>query len=483
MTAILQANLKEKNSLVKDWTRGYESQPNEYSYWIDEIEGIIPPELQGTLFRNGAGSLEIKGHKIGHPFDGDGMICAITFNQGRAHFKNRYVRTEGYLKEQAAGKILYRGFGTQKTGGWLANIFDTNFKNAANTNVIYWDDKLWAMWEGGQPHQLVPETLETLGKDDLNGLLESDQPFSAHPKIIDNNFINFGVKGIASQTLTIFELDELGNTLKQHSHSLTGFAFLHDMLVTDNYCIFIQHPFQVRGLPFLLGFKTIEQCFDFNPKQSTKIILVSRHGNHDLEILETESFFGFHHGNAWEKDGKIYLESICSHSFPKKQQAELNLEEIDFNLFPKSELWEFELNLAKKTVTRRNIEERGCEFPSVNPIWIGKEHRYLYMSVCNSPTENGPLQAILKLDKESGEKQLWSAGSRGFPSEPIFVPSPNGIKEDDGWLISLVYDAATHRSYVIILDAQNLNKVIAKLHLEHHIPHGFHGSWTSKVFI
>ncbi len=48
-------NLTEKSFPVKDGARGFESQPNEYSYWIDEIEGVIPRNLQGTLFRNGAG--------------------------------------------------------------------------------------------------------------------------------------------------------------------------------------------------------------------------------------------------------------------------------------------------------------------------------------------------------------------------------------------------------------------------------------------
>ncbi len=483
MTNLLQGNLTEKSTRPKYWARGYESQPNEYNYWIDEIDGVIPSELQGTLFRNGVGLLEINGQKIGHPFDGDGMICAITFNQGRAHFKNRYVRTEGYVKEQEAGKILYRGFGTQKKGGWLANIFDTNFKNAANTNVIYWGGKLWAMWEGGQPHQLDPKTLETIGQDDLNGLLEPNQPFSAHPKIIDNTFINFGVKGVTSQTLTIFELDAQGNKLKEHSHPLKGFAILHDVLVTPNYYIFMQHPFKVEGLPFLLGFKTIEECLNFNPKHPTKIIVVSRHGNYEREILETEAFFGFHHGNAWEKDGKIYLESICDNSFPKKKQAELDFEQVNFDDFPKGQLWQFELNLSEKTVTREKIEERGCDFPSVHPRWVGKEHRYLYTSVGRTPTENGPLQAVMKLDKKSGEKQLWSATSREFPGEPVFVPHPHGVEEDDGWLISMVYDAAKHRSYMIILDAKDISQVLAKLHLKHHVPHGFHGNWTPKVFI
>ena len=477
-------NLTEKSFPVKDGARGFESQPNEYSYWIDEIEGVIPRNLQGTLFRNGAGLFEVNGQKIGHPFDGDGMVCAITFNQGRAHFRNRYVRTEGYVREQEAGKILYRGFGTQKPGGWIANLFDTNFKNTANTNVIYWGGKLWAMWEGGQPHQLIPGTLETIGQDDLDGLLKSNHPFSAHPRIKDNTFINFGVQGgVTSQTLTIFELDDRGNKLKEHSHPLTGFAFLHDMLVTDNYCIFIQPPFQANRLPFLLGFKTIEQCFDFDSQQPTKIIVISRHRNYDMEILETESFFGFHHGNAWEKEGKIYLESICSHSFPKKSQAELNCTQVYFDDLCQGGLWEFELNLAEKTVTRQKILARGCEFPSVHPGWTGKEHRYLYMIVFNSSIKRGPLPAVMKLDKQSGETQRWSAAPTGFPGEPIFVPRPHSDEEDDGWIISMVYDAALHKSYLIILDAKDISKEIAKLYLKHHLPYGLHGNWTAKVFI
>ena len=483
MTNLAANNLTENSYRLEDWARGFECQPNEYTYEIDEIEGIIPNALQGTLFRNGPGLFAVNGQKIGHSFDGDGLVCAITFHQGRAYFRNRYVRTEGYLKEQAAGKILYRGFGTQKPGGWLANIFDTNFKNAANTNVIYWAGKLWAMWEGGLPHQLIPETLETIGQDDLDGFLKSGHPFSAHPRIIDNTFINFGVQGVTSQTLTIFELDSRGNKLKAHSHPLPGFAFLHDMLVTDNYYIFIQHPFQVQGLPFLLGWKTIEACFDFNSQQPTKILLISRQENHNLQILETDSFFGFHHGNAWEKDGKIYLESICSHSFPKKKQAELDFTQVNFDDLYQGQLWQFELDLAEKTVTRTNIIPRGCEFPSVHPRWTGKEHRYLYMNVCHSPTESGPLQAVLKLDKTTGETQVWSAAPSGFPGEPILVPHPHGSEEDDGWIISLVYDGAKHHSYLIILDAKDLSQEVARLYLRHHIPHGFHGTWTPQVFL
>ena len=110
---------KKSNNQTYDlekWKRGYDSQPNEYEYEITELEGKIPPELSGTLFRNGPGLLDIGGSAIYHPFDGDGMISAFSFRNGKAYYRNRFVRTEAYLQEQQAGKILYRGvFGTQKT--------------------------------------------------------------------------------------------------------------------------------------------------------------------------------------------------------------------------------------------------------------------------------------------------------------------------------------------------------------------------------
>jgi all-trans-8'-apo-beta-carotenal 15,15'-oxygenase len=71
----------------EDWQKGYESLRTETSYWIDDIEGEIPSVLEGTLFRNGPGQLDINGQKYGHPFDGDGMVCAIAFKAGKAHFK------------------------------------------------------------------------------------------------------------------------------------------------------------------------------------------------------------------------------------------------------------------------------------------------------------------------------------------------------------------------------------------------------------
>lgn len=76
--------------------KGFESARTEEAYEVTEIVGgPIPKDLKGTLFRNGHAKFDVGGTKIAHPFDGDGMISAFTFNQGKAFFRNRFVRTTG----------------------------------------------------------------------------------------------------------------------------------------------------------------------------------------------------------------------------------------------------------------------------------------------------------------------------------------------------------------------------------------------------
>jgi all-trans-8'-apo-beta-carotenal 15,15'-oxygenase len=477
-----------KSYTQEDWQRGYESQPNEYDYWIDDIEGEIPVDLKGTFFRNGPGLLDINGQKIAHPFDGDGMINAIAINNGRARYRNRYVQTEGYLAEKKARKILYRGvFGTQKPGGWLANIFDLKAKNIANTNIIYWGGKLLALWEGGQPHRLDPKTLETIGLEDLDGLLEGGKAFSAHPRIEKGKdgkndvLINFSVTPGPSSTITIFEFDTKGKLLKKHAHIIPGFAFLHDMAIAPNYCIFFQNPVSLDPLPFMLGFKSAGQCLQFNPKKPTQVILIPRNGG-EMKVLETEPCFVFHHANAWEESGEVFVDSIAYKSFPDVD-ANADFRDVDFDAIPEGQLWRFKMNLQAESVEHQLIESRTCEFPTLHPNRVGQAYRYLYMGAAEAPAGNAPLQAVLKIDWQTGERQIWSAAPRGFAGEPIFVPRPGGAAEDDGWLLVLMYDAANHRSDLVILDARDLTKEpVARLHLKHHVPYGLHGNFTPELF-
>lgn len=473
-----------------DWLRGYESQTEERDYWIDDIEGEIPAELEGTVFRNGPGLLEIGGQSLHHPFDGDGMISAIAIRQGRAYFRNRYVRTEGFLAEQKAGKILYRGvFGTQKPGGWLANIFDLGLKNIANTNILYWGDRLLALWEAAEPHRLDPQTLETFGLDRLDGLLADGDPFSAHPRIDPGSertggqrrLVNFAVKTGPSSRIRLYEFDESGRCVEQQERVIPGFAFLHDFALTPNYAVFFQNPIRFNPLPALLGQRTAGQCLASDRNKSTQILVIPRDPKAPLQTFETESCFVFHHANAFETaDGAIVVDSVCYDEFPMLE-PDRNFKEVDFDSYPRGELFRFTLHPGQPRAERKLLESRTCEFPTQHPRTVGQDARYYYIGAAAAPTGNAPLQSLLKIDLETGDRKLWTVAPRGFIGEPLFVPRPGGIAEDDGWVLSLIYDAARHSSALVILSAQTLEP-LARLNLKQHIPYGLHGCFTPQYF-
>ncbi|MCX5931229.1 MAG: carotenoid oxygenase family protein, partial [Cyanobacteria bacterium] len=155
-----------------DWASAFRNVGSELSAVpLTAASGTIPTELSGSLYRNGPGRLERGGRWVHHPFDGDGMITAVRFEAGVAQLSNRFVRTEGWLAEAAADKVLYRGvFGSQKPGGPLANAFDLRLKNLANTHVVRLGEKLLALWEASSPHSLDPTSLETEGLELLGGV-------------------------------------------------------------------------------------------------------------------------------------------------------------------------------------------------------------------------------------------------------------------------------------------------------------------------
>ena len=58
------------------------------------------------------------------------------------------MATPEFAAEAAAGRVLHRNtFGTQRAGGPLANLGDVKQKNVANTSVLFWAGRLWALWE------------------------------------------------------------------------------------------------------------------------------------------------------------------------------------------------------------------------------------------------------------------------------------------------------------------------------------------------
>ncbi len=476
-----------------DWASAFRNVGVE----LDGVEltaarGAIPPELVGSLYRNGPGRLERGGQWVHHPFDGDGMITALRFGGGKAELRNRFVRTEGWLAEEQAGKVLYRGvFGSQKPGGPLANAFDLRLKNIANTHVVRLGDQLLALWEAAEPHALDPQTLDTRGLSRLDGLLKPGEAFSAHPRFDPGHhgeprMTTFGVKAGPRSTIRLMEFategPQAGQLLADSCHSFKGFAFLHDFAITPNWAVFLQNAVAFNPTGFVLGQKGAAQCLSSKPGEAGHFWLIpraggSQAGRQPLQIPAPEGFV-FHHLNAFEDAAaaELVVDSIFYPDFPTIAPG-VDFRAVDFDTIPAGQLMRCRIDLAAGTARSELLEPRTCEFAMVNPTRVGLEARFAWMAVTEAEQGNAPLQAIEKLDLISGERKLWSAAPRGFVSEPVMVPRPGAGGEDDGWVLCLVWNGARCASDLVILDAASLAE-LAVLELPLAVPHGLHGSWA-----
>ena len=78
----------------------------EHGFEPVDIDGILPENLKGTLYRNGCGIFEQFGRRYDHVFEGDGAISAVRFSNGKAMAAVRLVESAGLLQERAAGRHL-----------------------------------------------------------------------------------------------------------------------------------------------------------------------------------------------------------------------------------------------------------------------------------------------------------------------------------------------------------------------------------------
>ena len=75
---------------------------------LTAVEGEIPRDLDGVYLRNTENPLH-PALKAYHPFDGDGMMHVVGFRDGKAFYRNRFVRTDGFAEENEAGGPLWPG--------------------------------------------------------------------------------------------------------------------------------------------------------------------------------------------------------------------------------------------------------------------------------------------------------------------------------------------------------------------------------------
>jgi carotenoid cleavage dioxygenase-like enzyme len=459
------------------WSTGVTRVGQEFeSTALDVLSGQVPDTLQGTLYRNGPARLQRGDRHVGHWFDGDGAILAVEFNQGQARGQYRFVQTAGYQAEAEAGTLLYGGYGTQASGSLLSR-WRKPPKNAANTSVLALDDRLLALWEGGKPHVLDLDTLDTLGLEDI------DVPtYSAHPKWDHHSgeIFNFGIDYGRQNALNLFVCDSQGTLKRQGQHPLEQISLIHDFVLAGDYLVFFLPPLEIPLLRILFGLTTINDGCRWVPRRGTQILIFDRHSLTLVSRREADPWFQWHYGNGYVNEaGHIVVDVARYPDFTTNQRL---AEIASGHTNTAAEAYLDRLILDPQTANILASEclcDRSCEFPTVAPNQVGHNASAFYLSLHrpNVNTAQDLYGAIGRYDVEQGTLESFDFGDSRYPTEPIYTPNGEG----GGWLLTVVYDGNGDRSEVWIFNAAHLDEPVCRLGLPEVIPLGFHGTFSNTL--
>ena len=466
----------------KAWAKAIAQPATEFPLTpLPILSGKIPEGLRGSLYRNGPARLERSGVRVGHWFDGDGAILAVHFTDAGATGLYRYVQTSGYQAEAAADAFLYPNYGMTAPGK-IWERWGKPVKNAANTSVLALPDKLLALWEGGNPHALDLQTLETKGIDNLTQLQEG-APFSAHPKRDPKTgqIFNFGIAAGLFPTLRVYKSNCSGKIIQQGSVPLDGLPLLHDFVLAGQYLVFFVPPVRVNLLPVALGLSSYSDALQWLPDKGTQIIVFDRETLCLLSRSETEPGFQWHFSNGYvDSDGSIVIDFVRYPDFQTNQYLkEVATGQTHTN--NKRTLWRSRVNPQSGKVTQlQELLDRSCEFPTVPQQDVGQASRYTYLSVHPDGVDTSQelFGAIAQFDHKTDTLTMADMGENRYPSEPLHAL--DAINHQQSWVLTVVYDGNSDTSEVWVFDSNTLDEEpVCRLGLPSVIPHGFHGTWKS----
>jgi carotenoid cleavage dioxygenase len=386
-----------------------------------------------------------------HPFFGDGMIHGIRLQGGQAKwYRNRYVQTP-FIKDPSI------------------NILDPSVTmdmtcSKANTHVVGHAGQILALEEGHFPY-VLDGNLNTIGSTDYNGVLKG--AFTAHPKICPKTgeMLAFGYAPLPPY-LTYVRVSADGKMVQREEITVTGSTMMHDFNITENYVVFMDLP-AVFDLNLAIEGKMPITWSDTYP---ARLGVMPRNGN-DSQVVwyDINPCYVFHPMNSYEEGDKIILDVVRFEHIWKKDAMD----------FPAPNLWRWTINTTTGKVTEEQIDDRGAEFPRVNDAVIGSKHRYGYeMSMGNAGFGEVDAGAILKYDRQAGDCTSIELGKGRVCGEAVFVAADGAKSEDDGYVMTYVYDQSQDSSEFVIFDAKTMSdEPIATVQLPR-IPFGFHGSWV-----
>jgi len=402
-------------------------------------EGVIPADLNGLMVRNGPNPTQRVNPKRHHWFLGDGMLHGVKFAEGKAvSYRNRSVSAGG---------------------------------STPNTHVIGHGGRIVALVEAGGAPVEVDHELNSLDRPAFEGSLR--RGFTAHTKL---DSVDGALHAVCYDFKRGYQLSYLAvgadNRLQTHQDiSLSTKPMVHDCAITKRFVLIFD-----LSVTFSLN-RLIRRYFPFawNDRHQARIGLLNRQDpSQPIQWFEIAPCYIFHALNAYENNsGEVILDAM---------RYERLFDTVKIGPFGESSpfLTRWCLNPNTGSVTETQLDDHAAEFPRVHPQLEGQPTQFGYALGIGDDPSSPDFNTIVKYHQD-GSAEIHTLGQYEMASEPIFVAKSGSVREDEGYLLSYVFDQREGTSHVIILDAQDLSaKPIARVMLPQRVPFGFHGSWIGE---
>ncbi len=435
------------------------------------VAGRIPDALRGAYLRNGANPL-FRPLSYTYPFDGDGMIHAVYLDNGRARYRNRFVRTKGLAVERRAGRSVYGGVmrpvpvdpalvGPDGPAG--------SYKNGAFINVIRHGGKVLALCEATTGYEMTME-LETVGEWRAG----TDRPLElgAHNRRHPRTGAMFAITYAVDRPLVrVHQVDAGGTLVATFPLELAAPTMIHDFVLTERHIVILACPLVFDLAAAMRG----QSPLQWRPELGTRIAVVGLDGGPAL-WLDAEPFFVFHFANGFEEAGRIVLDYV--------RHDRLGVMAGDRSGRTPPRLHRLAIDLAARRIEDRCLAGPMVEFPRANDLLEARPTRYVYAPTLTETFGEGAdvagtFNAVVRVDAHTGDVVRHDFGPR-MVGEAAFVPRPGADGEAEGYLALFVFDPATASSDFVLLDAARPDEApVAAVRLPQRVPQGLHGNWLA----
>ncbi|XP_077313812.1 carotenoid-cleaving dioxygenase, mitochondrial-like isoform X1 [Lithobates pipiens] len=502
-----------------------------------KIKGTIPKWIQGSLLRNGPGRFEFGNDKYNHWFDGMALMHNFHIENGSVTYMSKFLESDAYIKNKTANRIVCSEFGTLAAPDPCMSVYDRmksrfDLKKASTDNcsvnyVIYKGD-YYVSTETNFMRKVDPATLKTLDKVDWSKFIAVNGA-TAHPHYDPDGTVynmgnSYGKEGTRYNIIRVPpQKSSSGETLEGaqvicsiNPEEKMKPAYYHSFGMSENYVVFVEQPLRLNIIKLLINQirgKSFAGTMSWEPELNTVFHVINKHtGKKHPVNFHTKAFSTFHQINAFEDQGCIVLDLCCQDNGETVGLFELQnlrksgeaLNEV-YNSVAKAYPRRFVIPLdtgakgdltqplnystataekkadGKVWCTHENLHDHtldscGLEFPQINYAKYNTK-KYQFFYGCGFQHLVG--DCLIKVDVETKKAKIWKEDGF-YPSEPIFVPSPDSVEEDDGVLLSAVLTPHQDKStFLLILNAKDFTE-IARAEVPLQIPYGFHGIFVPQ---